>query len=144
MKKLLTVILFCILTLGMASVASAADWQWMYDNGEGKSFFDAQSFQKTGPNTYSVACKTQYFDDVGKELSSLFEFKAPISYFLFKMEVNYTTEKYKMLSATFYDKNDNLLNLQDHAGNEWLDVRNDDTIIKTFNTTYAYYKKKYK
>ena len=154
MKKLLTIILFCILTVGMASVASAAenvanimsaaDWQWLRDTVNEESwFFDAQSLKKVSDTTYSVWVKMELSEAKAKEVTEFFKFKTPFACSLSQYEFNFHDKTYRFLAVpTYYDIEGNVL-ANDNRSDKWVPVfpkAVDETILYA---TYDYYKKHY-
>ena len=143
MKKLLTIILFCILILGMASVASAADWRKIDAADRPGYSLDTQSFQQTNGSAYTVWLKFEYTSEAhGREFSDEQGIKEPAAYILIHLEFNYDTNNYRPLLETYYDKDGNVLSYL--AVTRWIPIRPDTLGEFFFNTTYDYYKTHYK
>ena len=145
MKKLSTILLFCILTVGMVSVASAEDWRLIgADNANGTVwYFDTQSFIETTDTTYSVLVKQQLTKAYGKKLSNEYSFKEPIAYLLDKYEFNYTNNQFRILSSTYYTEKHTVI----YAINNSTNWHNNSLAVYAdtlFTLTYDYYKKHYK
>ena len=155
MKKLLIILLFCILTVGMTSIASAAenvanimsaaDWQWLRDTGNEESwFFDAQSLKKVSDTTYSVWVKMEYSEAKAKEVTEFFNFKTPFACSLSQYEFNFRDKTYRFLAVpTYYDTEGNVLLADDNRPDKWDPVFPKAVNETIFNATYDYYKKHY-
>ena len=143
MKKLLTIILFCILTLGMASVASAADWRRI-DSADMPGYsLDTQSFQKRNGSAYTVWLKFEYASEShGREFSDEQGIKEPASYILSHLECNYDNNSYRLLLEIYYDKAGNIISYT--ASTRWIPI-SPNTVGEFFlNATYDRYKEHYK
>ena len=145
MKKLLAIILFCILTVGMASVASAEKWQFIASDGEKNSwFFDAHSLKKGTKTTYTVCIKVEFSESEGLEKAGELKLNAPIAYVFNNIEFNFRNNTQRILAFTFYDKNDNPLFSYNSKPSGWFGLAPDSVNEYIFNDTYDYYKKHYK
>ena len=139
MKKLLTILLCCLLTAGMASAVSAAKWQFIriiYDN---PMHFDSDSFEKTGDTTYSVWLRLQLPEDQSKRLAGQ---KGPVSYLYTKAEFDYTRRTIKMLAGKKTDIKGKIISTETYDYN-WEDIIPDTPNEAIFNVTCDYYKKNY-
>ena len=145
MKRLLTILLFCILTVGMASVACAEEDKWQYASANNiiVMFFDTKSFQKTGDNTYSTYIKHSYMETYGKSLADELKLKQPVSYSLYKNEYNYSTKQSRCLSVVHYANDDTQLGAQSYNNAKWQKHVPDSVDEAIFDATYEYYKKHY-
>ena len=144
MKKLVMALLFCILTVGMASVASAAEnrWQYLASNNRSVLFFDTQSFQKTGATTYSVLIQVEYSEAESLSMAEAININTPVAFELSKDEYNFHNKTSRFLASTYYDKNGNVLRT-DLATTEWTTIPPNSIGEFIFNATYDYYKKNY-
>ena len=142
MKKLLTIILFCILTIGMASVASAAEWRLIGGSDGYTWFFDAQSLKKVNGTTYSVWMKLEYSEVSGREAANEFKLKTPVAYMLEKSEFNFQDKIVRAVDAIYYDKEGNVLN-SNNAPTQWGSIFPNSLGETMFNDTYDHYKKYY-
>ena len=143
MKKILTVLLFCILTVGMASVASAEEWRYIGGEDGYTWFFDTQSFQKVNDTTYSVQLKLEYNEATGRKAAKEFKLKAPLAYVVDKSEFNFHDKKIRALAVTYYDKKGNVLNFH-NTPTQWASVFPNDMGGTMLKATYTYYKQHYK
>ena len=143
MKKLLTILLFCILTVGMTSVSSAKEWQFVTSNNEFGIFFDTQSLQKTDTTIYSVWTKHEYTEAAGKRTAIEYKYNRPISHMLQKMEFNYSTKQFKILTYTFYDKSSATIDYFTYPSPRWNTIIPDSMVEELFTASYNYYKKHY-
>ena len=144
MKKILTVLLFCVLTIGMASVASAAEWQPIRNDYDDWTWvFDGQSFKRMDYKTYSVWLKLEYPETAGAEIAEALKLKAPVAYAFRKHEYNFQDEKSRVVALALYDKKGNTLySFSDPT--QWKQIFPNSIDASLFNATYDYYKKHYK
>ena len=143
MKKLLIALLFCILTLGIVSVASAAEWKWVQGNMDYIWHFDTQSLKKVNDTTYSVWIKQEYNAAIGKETAEQFNFKAPVAYDLTKCEYDFRDKTFRSVAVSYYNKKGRVLS-SDKTHEQWRAIFPDTVGEEIFNKTYEYYKKYYK
>ncbi|MDL2281435.1 hypothetical protein LJC10_06245 [Selenomonadales bacterium OttesenSCG-928-I06] len=140
MKKLLTIILICVLAIGFTNIAKAADWLQFGSNDEQTIFFDTQSFQKTGDTTYAVWFKRQYTDAYKKEEIKKNNYNPP-AYDLCYMEFNYLSKKNKILSLVSYDSNNNVIrSIDEPSFSKWENIVPNSMGANMFKMTYYFYK----
>ena len=142
MKKLLAIILFVTFIVGFAGVASAAEWEYIHSNRDESLFFDTESLQKTGSQTYVVLIKRQFTEDHGKVLAEKFGYSQVLSHLLIKDEFDYYNQKVRGIYIEVYDIEGNVVELFE-SDKKWdiISTMSDNDII--FNATYDYYKKHY-
>ena len=143
MKKLLTVFLFCLLTFGMTSTVSAADWKWIVASDKVSYYFDTQSFVATSSVTYSVLIKQEFTEATGKILADKFGVNKTIAYGLLKREYDFRYDKkIRRLAIAVYDKDGTVLSSSDKPS-EWTEIFPDSIGETVFNATYSYYLQNY-
>ena len=144
MKKLLTILLFCVLTVGMASVTSAADWRFVIiSDGNDNYFFDTQSFRKTGDTTYIVWAKIEFSEVSGQKNAKIIKTQQPVAYELSKYEYNFQNEEWRILASAWYGKNGDTL-YSYSTPMSWNAIFPNSIGEVIFLVTYDYYKKNYK
>ena len=144
MKKLLTIILFCILTIGMAGIASAAEWLKIGEIADGQTFsLDTQSFRKTSDTTYSFWTNVELSEEEGKKLSKTLKLKVTVLHYFRKNEHNFHNATYRTISTTYFGQKGVIL-LNDRIASHWAGITPKSTGDNLFKAAYDYYKKDYK
>ena len=145
MKKILTIILFCILTIGMASIASAAEWRYVApDMDNNQFFFDIQSFEKVSDTIYTVWIKQEYSEANKKEMSegSPDYYGYPVTYSLYQYVFDFHNKKARVAAFENYDKDNNIVHAN-KLNTQWDNITPNNLGSDIFTATYDYYKKHY-
>ncbi len=142
MKKILTVILF-LTVLSFASIANAANWEWITSDNKVGFFFDTQSFQKVDySKNYTVWLKYQYTEAYGEKISKDFGYKEAVSHTLVKHEFDFKNQKFRILSAFYYSKSNTSLDYL-KTTSQWVDIPPGSMWESVMLKTYEYYLKHY-
>ena len=143
MKKLLVVTLFFTLLVGFTTVTSAASWRIIQRANHDLTdrYFDMLSFRKTSPQSYTVQIRTDYDKSRGQAESNKLGFKYPVGRVINKMEFNFSSQQYRILSANYFDEGGALLSSSNAAGT-W-NSNSASPYDRIFNDTYKHYKNHY-
>ena len=145
MKKLSTIMLFCILTIGFAATASAVQWQEIhYKDADILWLFDSHSYETINSATYSVEIKAQYTDSFGKQVSEEIGLAKPVAYFTKTYLFNYKEKTYNSLNVTFYDKNNNVLRTTNYPADATMYPFESKLDEVMFEQTFFHYNKYYR
>ena len=148
MKKLLTVILFCALTLGMASMTGAAEakWQRILENfmaADYKIFYETNSFKTTSNTTYSVLIKYSFPESEAIQMNKLVGWPLNATYNLRTIHLDYKNKVFLQESSfDFYNKNDKFIKTVTIEDADW-DIFGDFE-AEIFKETFPYYDKHYR
>ena len=111
MKKRM-IIFSALLMLGMSSVCSAANWQWIHSDAKYGLFFDTDSVRHVGNNRYDVWVKWCYTGATqGKK-------GVPENAAYARKYMELTKNNYRVMEVIYYDDNDEAIVHQKLYGKE--------------------------